>query len=63
MSMAPGKAHLTPLDILIELRGWLEDNSQMQAEPAIVAHLPIGYQLTQADCVEAIDAVLYRLRH
>ncbi|WP_323883484.1 hypothetical protein [Aeromonas caviae] len=63
MSMAPGRSHLTAIDILIELRGWLEDNTQMQAEPAIVAHLPNGYQLTQTDCVEAIDAVLYRLRH
>lgn len=61
--MTPGKSHLTAIDILIELRGWLEDNTQQQAEPAIVAHLPNGYQLTQADCIEAIDAVLYRLRH
>lgn len=61
--MMPGKSHLTPLDILIELRGWLQDNSQQQAEPAIVAHLPNGYPLTQADCVEAIDALLHRLRH
>lgn len=61
--MTPDKSHLTTIDILIELRSWLEDSSQMQAEPAIVAHLPNGYQLTQADCVEAIDAVLYRLRH
>ncbi|MOA57145.1 hypothetical protein D3C78_1812660 [compost metagenome] len=59
----PGKSHLTTLDILIELRGWLQDNSQQQAEPAIVAHLPNGYLLTQADCVEAIDALLHRLRH
>jgi hypothetical protein len=61
--MMPGKSHLTALDILIELRGWLQDNSQQQAEPAIVAHLPNGYSLTQADCVEAIDALLHRLRH
>ncbi|MNF42302.1 hypothetical protein D3C84_233480 [compost metagenome] len=61
--MMPGKSHLTALDILIELRGWLQDNSQQQAEPAIVAHLPNGYLLTQADCVEAIDALLHRLRH
>ena len=61
--MMPSKSHLTTLDILIELRGWLQDNSQQQAEPAIVAHLPNGYQLTQADCVEAIDALLHRLRH
>ncbi|MDQ1885334.1 hypothetical protein RA180_15200 [Aeromonas salmonicida] len=63
MNMAPGKSHLTAIDILIELRGWLEDNCQMQVEPAIVAHLSNGYLLTQANCVEAIDAVLYRLRH
>lgn len=61
--MMPGKSHLTTLDILIELRGWLQDNSQQQAEPAIVTHLPNGYPLTQADCVEAIDALLHRLRH
>ncbi|XAG70148.1 hypothetical protein MRM75_03900 [bacterium 19CA06SA08-2] len=63
MNLIPGKAHLTALDILLELRGWLEDNAQMQAEPAIVAHLPNGYQLTQADCIEAIDALLHQLRH
>lgn len=63
MNLPPGKAHLTVLDILIELRCWLEDNVQMQAEPAIVAHLPNGYLLTQADCIEAIDALLYQLRH
>jgi hypothetical protein len=28
-----------------------------------VAHLPNGYLLTQADCVEAIDALLHQLRH
>lgn len=61
--MTPGKSHLTALDILIELRGWLEDNTQQQAEPAIVAHLPNGYRLTQADCIEAIDELLHRLRH
>ncbi|MCD6619937.1 hypothetical protein [Aeromonas veronii] len=40
MTLTPGKSHLTALDILFELRCWLEDNVQMQAEPAIVAHLP-----------------------
>ncbi|MDM5130281.1 hypothetical protein OB962_04580 [Aeromonas piscicola] len=63
MNLPPGKTHLTTLDILIELRGWLADNTQMQTEPAIVAHLPNGYQLTQADSVEAIDALLHQLRH
>lgn len=63
MRMAHSKAHLCALDILIELRGWLADNVQMQAEPAIGAHLPNGYQLTQADCIPAIDALLHRLRH
>ncbi|MDQ1886239.1 hypothetical protein RA180_19785 [Aeromonas salmonicida] len=63
MNLTLGKAHLTALDILIELRCWLEDNLEMQAEPAIVAHLPNGYQLTQADCIEAIDALLHQLRH
>jgi hypothetical protein len=63
MNLIPGKAHLTDLDILIELRCWLADNVEMQAAPAIVAHLPSGYQLTQADCIEAIDALLQRLRH
>ncbi|MGN5107609.1 hypothetical protein ACTG18_04685 [Aeromonas hydrophila] len=61
MSLPPDKTHLTALDILIELRCWLEDNVQMQAEPAIVAHLPNSYLLTQADCIEAIDALLHRL--
>ena len=51
MSLTPDKTHLTALDILLELRCWLEDNVQMQAEPAIVAHLPNGYLLTQADCI------------
>ncbi|HHQ4705861.1 TPA: hypothetical protein ACSP3G_004329 [Aeromonas hydrophila] len=46
MNQTPGKNHLTTLDILIELRYWLADNVEMQAEPAIVAHLPNGYQLT-----------------
>ncbi|HEH9431391.1 TPA: hypothetical protein SIA29_002229 [Aeromonas sobria] len=63
MNLALGKSHLTALDILIELRCWLADNVEMQAAPAIVAHLPSGYQLTQADCVEAIDALLHQLRH
>ncbi|OEC42782.1 hypothetical protein [Aeromonas sp. DNP9] len=63
MNQPPGKTHLTTIDILIELRGWLEDNIQMQAAPAIVAHLPNGYQLTQADCIEAIDTLLHQLRH
>ena len=62
MNQTPGKTHLTTLDILLELRGWLADNIEMQAEPAIVAHLPSGYQLTQSDCVEAIDALLHQLR-
>ncbi|WP_376869291.1 hypothetical protein AB5G97_02695 [Aeromonas veronii] len=63
MTLTPDKSHLTALDILLELRGWLVDNVQMQAEPAIVAHLPNSYQLTQADCIEAIDALLHQLRH
>ncbi|MFM5522537.1 MULTISPECIES: hypothetical protein [Aeromonas] len=63
MSRPPNKTHLTTLDILIELRCWLADNVEMQAEPAIVAHLPNGYQLTQADCIEAIDTLLHQLRH
>ena len=63
MTLTLGKSHLTTLDILLELRGWLADNVEMQAEPAIVAHLPNGYQLTQSDCVEAIDALLHQLRH
>ena len=62
MNQTSGKDHLTTLDILIELRCWLADNVEMQAEPAIVAHLPSGYQLTQSDCVEAIDALLHHLR-
>ncbi|MGL4887837.1 MAG: hypothetical protein ACRC4V_16140 [Aeromonas veronii] len=63
MNPIPGKTHLTNIDILIKLRCWLADNIDMQAEPAIVAHLPNGYLLTQADCIEAIDALLYQLRH
>ena len=59
MTLTPGKSRLTALDILLELRCWLADNIEMQAEPAIVAHLPNGYLLTQADCIDAIDA----LRH
>ncbi|MGL4353284.1 MAG: hypothetical protein ACRCTP_05030 [Aeromonas popoffii] len=63
MNQTSGKDHLTTLDILLELRCWLEDNVQMQAEPAIVAYLPNGYLLTQADCIEAIDTLLHQLRH
>ena len=63
MNQPPGKSHLTALDILLELRCWLEDNVQMQVEPVIVAHLPNGYQLTQSDCIEAIDSLLHQLRH
>ncbi|HDZ8978859.1 TPA: hypothetical protein RUY06_000735 [Aeromonas veronii] len=63
MTLTPGKTHLTALDILLELRCGLADNVEMQAEPAIVAHLPNGYLLTQRDCVEAIDALLHQLRH
>ena len=63
MNQPPGKSHLTALDILLELRGWLADNVEMQAEPAIVAHLHNGYRLTQADCIEAIGALLHQLRH
>ena len=62
MTLTLGKSHLTTLDILLELRGWLADNVEMQAEPAIVAHLPNGSPLTQSDCVEAIDALLHQLR-
>ncbi|WP_337075868.1 hypothetical protein [Aeromonas veronii] len=63
MTQMPDKAHLTALDILLELRCWLADNVEMQSEPAIVTHLPNGYLLTQADCIEAIDALLHQLRH
>ncbi|SIR13792.1 hypothetical protein [Aeromonas hydrophila] len=63
MTLTPGKTHLTPLDILLELRCWLADNVEMQAEHAIVAHLPNGHLLTQADCIEAIDTLLHQLRH
>ena len=63
MTLTPGKTHLTALDILIELRCWLADNVEMQAEPAIVTHLPSGYLLTQSDCVDAIDALLHQLSH
>jgi len=47
MNLTPDKSHLTALDILLELRCWLADNVEMQAEPAIVA----------------IDALLHQLRH
>ncbi|MBL0443330.1 hypothetical protein [Aeromonas veronii] len=63
MNQTPGKNHLTTLAILLELRCWLADNVEMQAEPAIVAYLPNGYLLTQADCIEAINALLHQLRH
>ncbi|MBA2075133.1 hypothetical protein [Aeromonas veronii] len=63
MNQTLGKTHLTALDILLELRNWLADNVEMQAKPAIVAHLPNGYLLSQSDCVEAIDALLHQLRH
>ncbi|MFM5133159.1 MULTISPECIES: hypothetical protein [Aeromonas] len=63
MTLTLGKSHLTAFDILLELRCWLADNIEMQAEPTIVAHLPNGYLLTQADCIEAIDALLHQLRH
>ena len=63
MTLTLGKSHLTTLDILLELRGWLADNVEMQAEPAIVAYLPNGSLLTQADSIEAIDALLHQLRH
>ena len=62
MNIPSSKTHLSALDILIELRGWLADNVEMQAEPAIVAHLPNGYLLTQADCIEVIDVLLHQLR-
>ncbi|MGN5130962.1 hypothetical protein ACTG13_15250 [Aeromonas hydrophila] len=62
MNLTSAKSHLTALDILIELRCWLTDNVEMQAEPTIVAHQPNCYRLTQADCIEAIDAQLHQLR-
>ena len=62
MNLPLGKNHLTALDILLELRCWLADNVEMQAAPAIVAHLPNGYLLTQADCIEVIDVLLHQLR-
>ena len=62
MSLTPDKTYLTALDIILELRCWLADNVEMQAEPAIVAHLPNGYLLTQSECIEAIDALLHQLR-
>ncbi len=60
MNLTSAKSHLTALDILIELRCWLTDNVEMQAEPTIVAHQPNCYRLTQADCIEAIDAQLQK---
>ncbi|WP_323066083.1 hypothetical protein [Aeromonas jandaei] len=63
MNQTIGKTHLTALDVLLELRCWLADNIEMQAEPAIVADQPNGYLLTQADCIEAIDALLHQLRY
>ncbi|WP_409011820.1 hypothetical protein [Aeromonas salmonicida] len=63
MNFPPSKAHLTALDILLELRCWLADNVEMQAESAIEAQLPKGDLLTQADCVEAIDTLLHQLCH
>ncbi|WP_270829341.1 hypothetical protein [Aeromonas sp. QDB20] len=45
MNLVPGSSHLTVLDILLELRCWLANNVEMQAELAIVAHLPNGYLL------------------
>ena len=62
MSLTPDKTHLTALDIILELRYWLADNVEMQTEPAIVAHLPNGSPLTQANSIEAIDALLHQLR-
>ena len=37
MNLVPGTSHLTALDILLELRFWLANNVEMQADPAIVA--------------------------
>ncbi|MDU7582393.1 hypothetical protein [Aeromonas sp.] len=39
MTLTPGKSHLTAFDILLELRCWLADNVEMQAEPALLTYL------------------------
>ena len=47
MNQTSGKDHLTTLDILLELRCWLEDNVQMQ-----VSQL----QLSWLTCLTAINS-------
>ncbi|MFB2908149.1 hypothetical protein ACE1BH_25110 [Aeromonas jandaei] len=70
MNLPPGKAHLTALDILIELRGWLADNVQMQAAPAIVAINALLHQLRQEGTRTmrlpnpySLEETLEKLRH
>lgn len=53
--------NMTAFKTLVELRAWLSDNCYMQAEPATVSYTEDGKEITQVDCIEAIDVILKQL--
>lgn len=53
--------NITVFKTLVELREWLSDNCYMQAEPSVVSYLEDGEEITQMDCIEAIDIILKQL--
>lgn len=61
MSIKTETSKLSALEILSELKEWLSDNCYMQSEPPIVAYLADGSEITQIDCINAINTVLGQL--
>lgn len=53
--------NITVFKTLVELREWLSDNYYMQAEPSVISYLEDGEEITQMDCIEAIDVILKQL--
>lgn len=52
---------ITALKTLVELREWLSDNCYMQSEPSIVSYLEDGKEITQMECIKAINVILKQL--
>ena len=52
---------ITALKTLVELREWLSDNYHMQSEPSIISYLEDGKEITQMECIKAINVILKQL--
>lgn len=52
---------ITAIKTLVELREWLSDNCYMQSEPSIVSYLEDGKEITQMECIKAINVILKQL--